>query len=141
MYHDGILPGTVSKPGRLHMFEPKRDRDLINLIWRSEVAITESETGRLLGFFLQHLKQHYRVVPNQSLNKTSHDTAKSIHNQLRKAADSFKNEYYRKAVNFISPILDRYKLAALLYREYRCAAIHEYMVDLDEQDFFTKREP
>jgi hypothetical protein len=141
MYHDGVLPGTISKPGRLHMFEPKRDQDLINMIWRSEVAITEREVGRLLRFFLQNLKQHYRVVPNQSLNKSSHDTAKSIYDKLQEAADSYKNEYYRKAVNSIGPVLERYKLAALLYREYRCGAIHEYRVDLDEQNFFTKREP
>lgn len=141
MYHEGILPGIISKPGRLHMFEPTRDRDLINLIWRSEVAITEREVGRLLRFFLRQLKQNYRVVPNQSLNKSSHDTAKSIRQWLKKAAGSYKNDHYKKAVGFIGPILEKYKLASLLYREYRCGAIHEYKVDLDEPDFYTKQEP
>jgi hypothetical protein len=140
-YHECVLPGTISKPGRLHMFDPRRDKDLINLIWRSGVAITEREVGMLLRFFLRHLKQHYRVVPNQSLNKSSHDTAKSIRNRLQKAADSYKNEYYSNAVSSIGPILNKYKLAALLYRDYRCGAIHGYRVYLDEQDFFTRREP
>jgi hypothetical protein len=140
MYHDAVLPGTISKPGRLRVFEPKRDRDLIKVVWQSEIAITERDIGRLLRFFLRQLKKHYRVVPNQSLNKSSHDTAKSIRHRLEKGADSYKNDYYRKAVKFIGTLLDRYKLAALLYREYRCGAIHEYKVDLDEREFFTKQE-
>jgi hypothetical protein len=140
-FHYWALSGVVSKPGRLHMFEPKRDRDLISLIWNSEIAITERDVGSLIRFFLRQLKKHYRVVPNQSLNKPSWDTMKSIRKKLKNAAGNYKNEYYRKAVDLIGPILDKYKLAALLYREYRCGAIHEYRIDLDESEFFTKQEP
>jgi hypothetical protein len=141
MYHEGVLPGTISKPGRLHMFEPKRDRDLIKLVWHSGVGITERDVRRVLRFFIRHLKKYYRVVPNQNLKKSSHDKAKSIRQRLEKAADNYKNDYYREAVKSIGPLLDRHKLAALLYQEYRCGAIHEYKVDLDEPDFFTKVEP
>lgn len=140
-FFDWVLPGVVWKPGHLHMFEPKRDRDLISLVWHSEVPITERDVGRLIRFFLRQLKQHYRVVPNQSLNKPSHDTTKSIRQRLESATGSYKNDYYRKAVDFLGRVLDKYKLAALLYREYRCGAIHEYKVDLDAPDFFTKRKP
>jgi hypothetical protein len=140
-FHEWALPGVVSKPGHLHMFEPKRDRDLISLLWHSGVPITERDVGRLIRFLLRQLKEHWRVVPNQSLNKPSYDTTKSIRQKLKSAAGNYKNEYYSKAVDLIGPVLDKYKLAALLYREYRCGAIHEYKVDLDEPQFFTKRKP
>ena len=113
----------------------------MGLLWNSGVPIMERDVGRLIRFFLRQLKERYRVVPNQSLNKPSYDTTKSIRQRLESAAGSYKNDYYRKTIDFIGPVLDKYKLAALLYREYRCGAIHEYMVNLDEPDFFTKRKP
>jgi hypothetical protein len=140
-FHNWALSGVVPKPGYLHMFDPKRDRDLISLICHSGVPITERDVGRLIRFFLRQLKRHYRVVPNQSLNKPSHDTKKSIYQRLESAARGYKEDQYRKSVDFFGPVLDRHKLAALLYREYRCGAIHEYRVDLDEPDFFTRQEP
>jgi hypothetical protein len=140
-FHDWALPGVVSKPGHLHMFEPKRDRDLISLLWYSGVPITEKGVGTLIRFFLRQLKKHYRIVPNQSLTKPSYDTTKSIRQRLESAAGSYKSDYYSKAVDLIGPVLDKYRLAALLYREYRCGAIHKYRVDLDEPEFFTKRKP
>jgi hypothetical protein len=140
-FHDWALPGVVSKPGHLHMFDPKRDREIISLVWHSGVPITERHVGRLIRFFLRQIKEHYRVAPNQSLNKPSHDTTKSIRQRLKSAAADYKNDYYKKAVDFLGPVLDKYKLAALLYREYRCGAIHEYKADLDEMQFFTKQKP
>lgn len=33
-----------------------------------------------------------------------------------------------------------FSLASMLYREYRCGIIHEYEVDVDPLDFYSKRE-
>lgn len=140
-FHDWALPGVVPKPGHLHMFDPKRDRDLISLIWHSGIPITERDVGRLIKFLLRQLKEHYRVAPNQRLTKPSQDTTKSIRQKFKSAAGNYKSEYYSEAVDLIGPVLDKYTLAALLYREYRCGAIHEYKADLDEPQFFTKRKP
>jgi hypothetical protein len=140
-FFDWALSGIVPKSGRFHMFEPKRDRDLIRLIWYSGIPISEIDVGKLIRFFLRQLKEHYRVVPNQSLSKPSYDTNKSICQRLKRAACNYKKDNYSKAVEHIGPVLDKYKLAALLYREYRCGAIHEYKVDLDEPEFFTKQKP
>lgn len=123
------------------MFTPNHDREFINLVWKSHVPITEKDIGGLLRFLLRVLRQHYRVVPNQSLRKLSYDTAKSMRRHLKAKARSYRRNPYVDAVAAVGPLLEKFTLASLLYREYRCGAIHQYRVDADEPDFFRRKAP
>ena len=61
-YHLWMLPGTVDKPGRLHAFNPDDDRELMNMLWGSELAITQQKIGCLLKFLLHNLSSQWRLV-------------------------------------------------------------------------------
>jgi hypothetical protein len=141
LYHRCALPGTIQKPGRIWAFNPKEDAKLISFIWGSEVAITEPDVGKLLEFVMNVLKRNYRVVPNQSSKRKVSDTTKSVQNLLNAAAKTRKLMVYSEAMNKIGPVIREFTLGALLYKEYRCAAIHEYQVNVDEDDFFKKQRP
>jgi hypothetical protein len=62
-YHAWVLAGTIEKPGRLHMFDPKRDAPFMRFLWRSRVPLTEGDVHRMLAFLLRVLKGNYRVAP------------------------------------------------------------------------------
>lgn len=140
-YHLWVLPGTVDKPGRLHLFDPRQDKELMAMFWRSELGITEKDLGGLLRFLLRRLKSWYRVVPNQSLSKSTYDLPQHFTQQLNKLCQKHWRGAYSLAAQAMSPVVAKFSLAALLYKEYRCGAIHRYHVNLDEKDFFTRQEP
>ena len=140
-YHLWVLPGTVDKPGRLHLFNPREEKEIIMMFWKSKLSITEKDLGSLLRFFLRTLKSWYRVVPNQSFSKSTFDTPQRLTHRLRKLSEGYRKGAYFPAMQAISPLISKFSLAALLYKEYRCSAIHKYHVNLDDRDFFTRKEP
>lgn len=140
-YHLWRLPGTVDKPGRLHLLDPREDKEIMTIFWKSELGITERDLGNLLRFILRTLRSWYRAVPNQSLSKSTYDTPQHLTHQLSKLSEGYHRGAYYPSMKAISPLVSKFSLAALLYREYRCGAIHKYHVKLSDKDFFTHKEP
>lgn len=64
------LPGVVDLPGRLQVFDEVRQRDFIDLYWKSDLALDEEHLEGLMDFVLTHLRTRYRVIPHQSRAKT-----------------------------------------------------------------------
>jgi hypothetical protein len=138
-YHLWVLPGTIDKPGRLHMFDPKEDERFITFLWSSGLAIIQEEIGGLLKFIMKTLRERYRVSPTQSMRKSSLDSLGAVYEYLHDVAKRHKRGLYLEAVKSLRPILRDYSIGALLYRKYRNEIIHEYGVDVQEDEFFTKK--
>jgi len=60
------LPGGIELPGRLRMFDEVKQRDFIDLYWKSELALAEDDLESLMDFVLMQLRARYRVIPHQS---------------------------------------------------------------------------
>lgn len=136
-----LLPGYIPKAGRLHLFNRSEDANFAKMIWASGLAITEEEIGRLLRFLLRELQKEYRVRPGQPRAKQHYDTVTNIYEVLLERAQAQKQRKYEEAVKAIKPLLRRYKINSILYKEYRCGVIHEHGFSVDDEDFFSEREP
>jgi len=134
-----ILPGTIKKPGRLHIFDPRRDKQFLSFLWNSGLAITEEEIGTFLEFIIASIKKRYRVAPTQSMQKKSMDTIDNIYKYLHVLAQQYRKGIYGEAIKRIRLMLTDFSLGALLYTKYRCGIIHEYGVDVDREGFFSKK--
>ena len=141
LYQLAVLPGMIEKPGRLHMFNPNEDSQFIGFLWNSNIGLSQPDIERLLKFLIRELKRNYRVVPNQTLGKPTSDSLYSVQGAIQTAAKRQRRGTYVEAANSIGPLLEGFTLGALLYQEYRCGAIHQYHVKIDETDFFKRNEP
>jgi hypothetical protein len=140
-YHLWVLPGTVGTPGRLHVFDPREEKEIVSMFWKSELGLTEKDLGMLLRFFLRTLKSWYRVVPNQTLARSTYDSPEHVGQRLKKLAAKHWRGTYSPAARAMAPVIAKFSLAVLLYKEYRCGAIHRYHVNLNEKAFFTRQKP
>ena len=52
---------------------------------------------------------------------------------------AYRKGFYDEAVKVIGPFVRRFRLADVLYRDYRSLSIHEFPFDADEQ-FFEERD-
>jgi hypothetical protein len=142
-YQLWVLPGSLEKDGRLHMFDPRRDEQFFLFVWHSGIPITRNKVGALLKFLIRAIKQKYRVLPNHKPNRQSIDTLSHIVGYLESAAQRMGKSFIKEAIGsnkHLSDMIKDFSLGALLYRKYRCGIIHEYGVDVDSSDFFSKHD-
>jgi hypothetical protein len=142
-YQQWVLPGSLEKDGRLHMFYPQRDEKYVTFIWNSGIPINQTKVESLLKLLLRALKNNYRVVPNQSASKKSIDSLNNVVRCFENLAQRSNRIFLREAIvsnQHLSNMIRDFSLASMLYREYRCGIIHEYGVDVDPLDFYSKRE-
>lgn len=80
------LPGVVNPPGKLRMFDELRQRDFLDMYWKSDLPLIEDDLGKLLMFLLDCIREQYRVIPYQRRKKPTlkaSGTCTSISNALR----------------------------------------------------------
>lgn len=137
-YERWVLPGVISEPGRLHQFM-EDDESLIRLIVNSELPITQEAIHDFLAFVLRTLKRAYRVVPNQRITGRSIAKQSEVMKCLLAAAESPRRQKYIEPLKATKSIIERFSLSQILYREFRCRAVHGYEVNIDEKRFFRER--
>ena len=135
------LPGVIELPGRLRMFDEVKQRDFIDLYWKSELALAEDDLEGLMDFVLMQLRTRYRVIPHQSCAKRYSDSPGNIQRALENSSVTVAGGRYKSAMTALKPILKAHQLAAILYRDYRNGSIHGAGVDLDEDEFFEAETP
>ena len=113
------LPGVIDLPGRLRMYDEIRQRDFIDLYWKSELASAEEELEGLMYFILRQLRTRYRVIPHQSRAKSYSESLVNIQQTLQDASVQVAGDRYKAAMAALKPILKAHQLAAILYRDYR----------------------
>jgi hypothetical protein len=142
-YQRWVLPGSLEKDGRLHMFDPRRDEKYVTFIWNSGIPINQTKVETLLKFLLRSLKNNYRVLPNQSTSKKSIDSLNNVVRCLEYLAKRSNRTFFREAIvsnQHLSNMIKEFSLASILYKEYRCGIIHEYGVDVDPVHFYSRRQ-
>lgn len=136
-----LLPGVVDQPGRLQIFDQGRQREFIEMYWKSGLPLTESDLEGLMELVAGEIRRRYRVIPHQSRTKQQCDSIAAVQAALSAAAASHRRGVYAAGVAAFRPIIQAHQLAALLYREYRNGSIHGGGVYVDEDVFFTANLP
>jgi hypothetical protein len=142
-YQLWVLPGSLEKDGRLHMFDPSRDEKYVMFIWNSGIPINQTQVETLLKFLLRSLKNNYRVLPNQSTSKRSIDSLDNVVQCFENLAKGSNKKFFREAIvsnQHLSNMIKEFSLASILYKEYRCGIIHEYGIDIDPVHFYSERQ-
>jgi len=138
-YGKWLLPEVISEAGRLYQYS-EYDEPLIRLIVDSGLPITQEAIGDFLAFALRTLKRAYRVVPNQRITGRSIAKRSEVMKCLLAAAQSPRRQKYTEPLKATKSIIERFSLSQILYREFRCRAVHGYEVNIDEKRFFRERE-
>lgn len=131
-----ISVANVPEPGRMLLFRD-RDKEFAQFIYDSGIPITELHVRQLLAFIMNAFKRGFRVSPRQNTQKktcaTVDEIVEIIHESVRRSAG-----HPQPNVSPIRSLVGAYTVGALLYRRYRSVAIHEWGVELDDRDFFSK---
>lgn len=140
-YHRWLSEGLVPKPGRLTRFSRVND-PIIHLLDRSGIPLTCEAVQKLLTRLMSAISQDFRCRPGQPRWKPVMEKPKSITRNLIARFKGPKDEELRQNLGpAIEPLLQRKTLAAILYENFRNAAIHGLKVPFNEIPFFRAREP
>jgi len=132
------LPATVPAPGRLYAYDIKRDALFLQHLVDSGVPMTTDAIGKWLHRLSVWLQRKYRTTATQSKQKPHQDTLRNIMQHLEDCSSAYRKGFYDEAVKAIGPFVRRFRLAEVLYRDYRSRSIHEFPFDADER-FFEER--
>lgn len=139
--HHLLLPAMVQRSGRL-VRHSSDDDPIIELLWRSGVPLTEADGERLLSQIMKGLQAGFRVIPGQPKHKRLRARPASV---TQAVVEAFRHSRMRDVGDTISealgPLLRANTLAAILYDDFRCQAIHSGEVYLDERRFFVEDRP
>lgn len=139
--HRFRLPAIIDKPGRLVRYS-RYDIPMIELLWESGLPLTETDGERLLTLIMKGLQARFRVIRGQPRTKPLRAKPESI---TQRMVEAFRRSRMRDVADTISealqPLLRANTLAAILYDDFRCEAIHSGEVYLDERKFFTEDRP
>ena len=143
MYFDifvkyATLPGTIPVPGRLCSYDISRDGAFLQFIVDSGVPLTADGVSKWLHRLSVWIQQKYRTTVTQSKSKPHYDDVNSITRYLEACSRAYRKGTYAQAVAAIGQILNNFRLADVLYRDYRSRSIHEFSFSADER-FFTER--
>jgi hypothetical protein len=121
-----LLGITLEVPGRIREFDRDRDKGWNRFLAQCELPLTEEHIARFLRWWSRTIQAKYRTTATQSHSKPSLDNENAVLQHLRDAADARKSPTYGTALEAVGPLLHDYTVGAILYRDFRSSAIHEY---------------
>jgi hypothetical protein len=136
---DYLLEGMIQKAGRILRFSSEDDA-FIDLLWKSEIALTFEESASLFRRVMAALAATYRVKEQMPQDLALSDDRERVADAIISGVSSPESPevFLRPA---LQRLLDTYTLSSILYREFRSAAIHEVGAGLDDEGFYVKTEP
>ncbi len=143
MYFDGFvrfatLPVTIPAPGRLHSYDMSRDGSFLQFIVDSGLPLTSDDVAKWLRRLSVWLQQEYRTTATQSKSKPHYDGLRGVKRHLEACSRVYRKGMYAQAVAALGPILNDFRLADVLYCDYRSRSIHGFSLDTDEQFFMEQ---
>jgi len=139
-YHRWQLQGTITQAGRLHRFSGVDD-PVIHLFEDAGLPLTLPDCARLLDSLMRILEHRFHVRPRQRHSKDRYAHPKRLEEEIISA---IRTTRLRSIANNLSralePLIDSKRVTTLLYRRFRCEAIHGAAVRLDEDQFFSQKD-
>lgn len=130
----------IEKPGRINIFS-NEEKALIQFIDQTGISLTGKMLYKFLISVYKNLKANFRIHPYQTDKKDSFGNIDEIANavvtdsKIKKLAPDL-NE------NILKNLLKEYTFASILYKDYRCKAVHEIAgISIDPANFWRKKRP
>jgi hypothetical protein len=131
---------TIAKPGRIQLASDDL-KPLIKFMDQSGMALTERPVRRLFASLFDTLKTNFRIHPYQTENKKSYGYEDVVINliiscpTLGRIGAKITEESAKNLVR-------EYTYKSILYREYRCKAVHEAAgIYVDTKKFWKMQRP
>lgn len=132
----------LEKAGRIHTFSARVSDPVVKLLVGSEVPLILQECRTFLKRIQRALRRNFRVAPGQPHAKRCLAPAREVRNAVINEFSRYRDPATRAGLpGALNPLLESKSAARILYERFRCEAIHGGHVRLDEQKFFTERQP
>jgi len=132
----------IEKPGRIILFS-NEEKTLMQFIDQTGISLTSKMVYRFLTSIYRSLKANFRIHPYQTSKKDSFGNMDEIVNAIitdskikKLAPDLNENK------NILKNLLNEYTYASILYKDYRCKAVHEVEgISINLANFWRKKQP
>jgi hypothetical protein len=123
LYMAETLGYIIPKAGRVQL-QFDELKPLIKFIDQTGVALTEKSVRKLLLALYDNLKSHFRIHPYQTRKKNCYGDRELVVDSIMSCTKLRRVGTEITAEN-IKGLIDGYTYASILYRDYRCKAVHE----------------
>jgi len=140
LYAAEIAGYIIEKPGRLLL--PSEDlKPLIKFVDETGIALTERRFRTLLVGLHDALKSAFRIHVSQTKNKNPFASEEELID-LALASAGMRRTGAKLTGDIVRALIKGYSYTAVLYREYRCKAVHEAAgISVDKKRFWTSKRP
>ncbi len=139
------LSATILSPGRLWSNDLSEDATFLQFLVDSGLPLVDEEISRFLHHFSAWIQRKYRTTVTQAKLEPHTETLTGVLEHLKKCSHSYRKGYYDLAIQVIKPLIQQFRLADIIYRDYRSSSIHEFTFSVDNRffsqpgTFFTTR--
>lgn len=130
----------VPKSGRIQLLSEEY-KPLIKFIDQTNISLTKNSVNKLLISLCNNLKSRFKINPSQTKNKNCYGDEENViesivsYSNLRRIGAEIKEDNVRN-------LIKEYKYTSILYREYRCKAVHEAAgLYVDPNKFLKNKRP
>jgi hypothetical protein len=129
--------GLVELPGRIKRFGSESEI-FLSFIEKCKIPITGKDVESTALRIAKVLQKYFCVMKGQKLSKPQKGSSNHIKSYISK---EIRRPNPKDIIIAIDPLIDYFKCAKILYRDYRNASIHGLSVDFDIDEFFDHNEP
>ena len=131
---------TIPKPGRIQL-QSDDLKPLLRFTDQSGIALTEKSVRRLFVSLYDTLKSNFRIHPYQTKSKDSYGYEHAVISSII-GYPKLKQIGAKITEDSAKSLLREYTYASILYREYRCKAVHEAEgIYVDTKKFWKMQRP
>jgi hypothetical protein len=140
LYMAETLNYMIPKPGRIQLHADEL-KPLVKFVDQTGVALTEKSVRKLLLALYDSLKHKFRIHPYQSRKKESWGNKRFVVDSIVSYA-KLRRVSAEITERGIESLIDGYTYASILYRDYRCKAVHEAAgISVIARKFWKKKKP
>ena len=123
LYMAETLSYMIPKAGRVQLHADEL-KSLVKFVDQTGVALTEKSVRKLLFALYDSLKSNFRIHPYQTEKKNCYGDKEFVIDSIVSCA-KLRRVGAEITTENIKSLIEGYTYASILYRDYRCKAVHE----------------
>jgi hypothetical protein len=130
----------IPKAGRVRL-RSDEEKPLIKFVDQTGIALTEKSVRKLLLALYKSIKSDFRIHPYQTKQKNCYGEKGSVIDSIMSYAELRRVGAEINEEN-IKNLIDGYTYTSILYRDYRCKAVHEAAgIYVEHEKFWRMKRP
>jgi hypothetical protein len=124
LYMAETLSYIIPKPGRIQL-QIDELKPLVRFVDQTGIALVENRVRKLLLTLHGSLKSHFRIHPYQTKKKKCYGNRDFVIDSIITYPELKRIGAEINADNVKKNLVEEYSYSSILYRDYRCKAVHE----------------